>query len=81
MELSAPMPATSERNEGVHSLPIDHVLLRGDPARAALDGRSGSYSFAELENTLGRLAGWLAGSGLEPGARVASWVAKGPVAA
>ena len=62
-------------------LPIDHLLLRGDRDRAALDGRSGSYNFAELEETLGRLAGWLAGFGLEPGARVASWIAKGPVAA
>lgn len=61
--------------------PIDHVLLRGDPVRPALDGRSGSYDFSELEQRLGRLAGWLAGFGLEPGARVASWVAKGPVAA
>lgn len=61
--------------------PIDHVLAHGDPARLALDGRSGSYSFAELERTLGRLAGWLAGFGLVPGARVASWMAKGPVAA
>nr|WP_278254178.1 acyl-CoA ligase (AMP-forming), exosortase A system-associated [Sphingobium sp. BYY-5] len=57
------------------------MLLRGDPARLALDGRSGSYDYAELEQTLGRLAGWLAGFGLAPGARVASWVAKGPVAA
>ncbi|MDE0948366.1 MAG: AMP-binding protein, partial [Sphingobium sp.] len=63
------------------SLPIDHILLHGDPTRAALDGRSGTYTFAELEETLGRLAGWLAGFGLEPGARVASWIAKGPVAA
>ncbi|WP_420144038.1 acyl-CoA ligase (AMP-forming), exosortase A system-associated [Sphingobium sp.] len=61
--------------------PIDHLLLRGDPARPALDGRSGSYAYAELEETLGRLARWLAGFGLEPGARVASWIAKGPVAA
>lgn len=61
--------------------PIDHVLLNGDPAAPALDGRSGSYSYAELETTLARLAGWLAGFGLERGARVASWVGKGPVAA
>ena len=61
--------------------PIDHVLLGADPAAPALDGRSGSYSFAELEQTLARLAGWLAGFGLERGARVASWMAKGPVAA
>ena len=74
MELSPTGPSAG-------SLPIDHVLLRGDSLRPALDGRSGTYTFAELEETLGRLAGWLAGFGLEPGARVASWIAKGPVAA
>ena len=62
-------------------LPIDHVLLRGDPVRPALDGRSGTMDFAELEASVGHLAAWLAGFGLEPGARVASWVAKGQVAA
>ena len=67
--------------DGVAVLPIDHLLLRADPAAPALDGRSGRYSYAELEQTLGRLAGWLAGFRLEPGARVASWMAKGPVAA
>ncbi|MGK2911941.1 MAG: acyl-CoA ligase (AMP-forming), exosortase A system-associated [Sphingobium sp.] len=63
------------------TLPIDHILLRGDPARPALDGRSGHLDFAELEATLGHLAAWLHGFGLDPGDRVASWVAKGPVAA
>lgn len=67
--------------DGAPVRPIDHLLLRGDPAASALDGRSGHYSYAELERALARLAGWLAGFGLEPGARVASWVAKGPVAA
>lgn len=79
MELSdslAPMTV-----DGVEIRPIDHLLLRGDPARPALDGRSGKQTYAELEVTLGRLAGWLAGFGLEKGARVASWIAKGPVAA
>lgn len=61
--------------------PIDHVLLCGDPSHPALDGRSGHYSFAELETTLARLAAWLAGFGLKRGSRVASWMAKGPVAA
>ncbi|MFZ2997812.1 acyl-CoA ligase (AMP-forming), exosortase A system-associated [Sphingobium sp.] len=79
MELSAPAPL--QRVDPAMLRPIDHILLRGDPARLALDGRSGSYSFAELEDTLGRLAGWLAGFGLGQGARVASWIAKGPVAA
>ena len=67
--------------DGAPVRPIDHLLLRGDPAASALDGRSGHYSYAELEQALARLAGWLAGFALEPGARVASWVAKGPVAA
>ncbi len=61
--------------------PVDHLLLRGESGRPALDGRSGSYSFSELEQAAGRLAAWLAGFGLERGARVASWIAKGPVAA
>ncbi|WP_066520752.1 acyl-CoA ligase (AMP-forming), exosortase A system-associated [Sphingobium cloacae] len=61
--------------------PIDHVLLRGNPTHPALDGRSGCHDFSELEQALARLAGWLAGFGLERGARVASWIAKGPVAA
>ena len=67
--------------DGAPVRPVDHLLLRGDPAASALDGRSGDYSYAELERALARLAGWLAGFALEPGARVASWVAKGPVAA
>ncbi|HWV13280.1 MAG TPA: acyl-CoA ligase (AMP-forming), exosortase A system-associated [Sphingobium sp.] len=66
--------------DGEEVRPIDHLLLRGDPARAALDGRSGSLNFAELEEALGCLAAWLAGFGLEKGARVGSWIAKGPVA-
>ena len=79
MELSASLARPTA--DGVEIRPIDHVLLRGDPERPALDGRSGTQNFAELERTLGRLAGWLAGFGLEKGARVASWIAKGPVAA
>ncbi|WP_176595236.1 acyl-CoA ligase (AMP-forming), exosortase A system-associated [Sphingobium aromaticivastans] len=79
MELSDSPPPIMV--DGAQVLPIDHLLLRGDPARPALDGRSGTQTYAELERTLGRLAAWLAGFGLEKGARVASWVAKGPVAA
>ncbi|WP_081643329.1 acyl-CoA ligase (AMP-forming), exosortase A system-associated [Sphingobium bisphenolivorans] len=83
MELSDPMADALPPCviDGAAVLPIDHVLLHGEPARPALDGRSGLQSFGELELTLGRLAGWLAGFGLEKGARVASWIAKGPVAA
>jgi len=85
MELSARLSANGDADfptiDGAPVRPIDHILLRGDAARAALDGRSGRYSYAELEEAVGRLAGWLAGFGLENGARVASWIAKGPVAA
>lgn len=63
------------------TLPIDHILLRGDPARPALDGRSGQLNFEELETMLGHLAAWLHGFALSPRDRVASWIAKGPVAA
>lgn len=66
---------------GADVRPIDHILLAADPEAPALDGRSGTQSYAELECSLGRLARWLAGFGLAPGGRVASWVAKGPVAA
>ena len=82
MELSdSPAPIAAPTIDGAQVRPIDHLLLRGDAARPALDGRSGTHSYAELEATLGRLAAWLAGFGLERGARVASWIAKGPVAA
>lgn len=63
------------------ALPIDHLLLRADPGRPALDGRSGHFDYGELEEAVGRLAGWLLGFGLPAGARVATWAAKGPVAA
>jgi acyl-CoA ligase (AMP-forming) (exosortase A-associated) len=74
MTLSDPPGASVAR-------PIDHILLGGEPSAPALDGRSGAMDFAELERALGRLAAWLAGFGLAPGARVTSWIAKGPVAA
>jgi acyl-CoA ligase (AMP-forming) (exosortase A-associated) len=80
MELSD-SPVSGAVVDGVDVRPIDHVLLAADPHRPALDGRSGAQSFGELERSVGRLAAWLAGFGLEKGARVASWIAKGPVAA
>ncbi|ATI79481.1 acyl-CoA ligase (AMP-forming), exosortase A system-associated [Sphingobium yanoikuyae] len=81
MTLSDPLLASKALIDDADVQPIDHLLLRGDPERSALAGRSGAQDYAELEQALGRLAGWLAGFGLTPGARVASWVAKGPVAA
>jgi acyl-CoA ligase (AMP-forming) (exosortase A-associated) len=57
--------------------PIDHLLEVGDDAAPALVLRSGALSRAELRGRIGRMAGWLEGLGLAPGARVASWAAKG----
>lgn len=67
--------------DGVAVRPIDHLLLRGESARPAYGDRAGTRDFGELERMLGRLAVWLTGFGLDAGARVASWIAKGPVAA
>ncbi len=43
--------------------------------------RGEPLTYAALEAATGRLAAWLAGQGLAPGDRVASWLAKGVVAA
>ncbi|MBW6525593.1 AMP-binding protein [Sphingomonas sp. RHCKR7] len=56
-------------------LPIDHVL-RGAPDAAALVDRAGVLTFAAAEETVARLAGWLAARRLDPGARVATWLPK-----
>ena len=55
--------------------PIDHVLL-GAPDAPALAGRAAALTFAGAEDAVARLAGWLAGFGLPPGARIASWLPK-----
>ncbi|GAA3248525.1 hypothetical protein GCM10020258_01860 [Sphingomonas yabuuchiae] len=39
-------------------------------------GREGGLSFAEAEEAVARLAGWLAAQGFAPGARVATWLPK-----
>jgi acyl-CoA ligase (AMP-forming) (exosortase A-associated) len=56
--------------------PIDTLPLRGSPGDVALVDRAGSLDFAELEVLTGAVAAWLAGQGLPPGARVASWLPK-----
>ena len=60
--------------------PIDHLPMRSVADAVALVDRSGTMAFAELEVAVGRVAGWLAGQGLVPGARVASWLPKTRVA-
>ena len=61
--------------------PIDWLPQRGLPDAAALDGRDGPVSYAELETLVGAMAAWLRGQGLEPGDRVASWLPKTRLAA
>jgi acyl-CoA ligase (AMP-forming) (exosortase A-associated) len=56
--------------------PIDHVHLRGSREAVALVDRAGAWTFAELEEAVAATAGWLAGQGLAPGDRVASWLPK-----
>lgn len=57
-------------------LPIDHVCLRGQPDEVALVDRAGAWTYAELEEGVASVAGWLAGQGLAPGDRIASWLPK-----
>jgi acyl-coenzyme A synthetase/AMP-(fatty) acid ligase len=57
--------------------PLDHLALRGDDAATALVLRDGPLSFKDLRDRVARLAGWLKAEVGEPGARVASWAAKG----
>ncbi len=57
--------------------PIDHLPAMGRAEDAAVAGKAGALTYATLEQAVGRLAGWLAGQGLPPGARVATWAAKG----
>jgi acyl-CoA ligase (AMP-forming) (exosortase A-associated) len=56
--------------------PLDHLTLRGDPAAPALLTREGPLDYAGLERSVGALAGALKARGLDPGARVASWLPK-----
>ncbi len=56
--------------------PLDHLTLRGDPSAPALVTREGEMDYAALERSVGALAFSLAGAGLAPGERVASWLPK-----
>ena len=59
-----------------HPYPLDHLTLRGADTAPALVGKEGVLDFAGLEAAVGRLAASLRHQGLEPGARVASWLPK-----
>ena len=55
--------------------PIDRVLAGADDAPALIE-RATTLSYAQVEQAVARLAGWLAGFGFAPGDRVASWLPK-----
>jgi len=57
--------------------PLDHLADCGRDADPALVLRGEALSFKELKSRVARLASWLARQVPEPGARVASWAAKG----
>ncbi|MFM2302007.1 MAG: hypothetical protein RLZZ84_1743 [Pseudomonadota bacterium] len=57
--------------------PLDHLALAGADSAPALVLRDGTLTFADLRERVGRLAGWLQAHIGVPGARVASWAAKG----
>ena len=57
--------------------PLDHLVERGADADPALVLRDRTLSYADLRTRVGQLAAWLQSLVAEPGARVASWGAKG----
>ncbi len=57
--------------------PIDHLAGRGAPDTPALVLKDRTLTFADLEREIAALAGALKAAVPEPGARVASWAAKG----
>jgi acyl-CoA ligase (AMP-forming) (exosortase A-associated) len=58
-------------------LPLDHLALRGEDHADALVLRDGTLSWKALRMRVSRLAAWLSREVPEPGARVATWAAKG----
>lgn len=60
--------------------PIDHLPALGAVEGQAIAFKADALTYAELEQAVGQLAGWLKNLGIAPGARVASWVAKGRIA-
>lgn len=56
--------------------PLDHLTLSGAPDAPALLTKEGLLDYAGLEAAVGALAAALQARGLDPGARVASWLPK-----
>src|SRR5687767_8833258 len=57
--------------------PLDHLAEGGRDAAPALVLRGETLSWKDLRTRVARMAGWLAEQVPEPGARVATWAAKG----
>ncbi|HEY6869190.1 MAG TPA: AMP-binding protein, partial [Novosphingobium sp.] len=57
--------------------PLDHLAQSGRDGDPALILRSGTITYQGLRSRIAALSGWLAAQVPEPGARVASWAAKG----
>ncbi|MGZ3257904.1 MAG: acyl-CoA ligase (AMP-forming), exosortase A system-associated [Croceibacterium sp.] len=57
--------------------PLDHLAERGRDDDSALVLRGEALTYKALRTRVGQLASWLASRVPEPGARVASWAAKG----
>jgi len=60
--------------------PLDHLALYGKEMDDALVLRSEVLNFKELNCRIGMLAAWLIAQGLNPGDRVANWLAKTEIA-
>ncbi len=72
-----PEPAPLFVSLPIDPKPLDHLVLRGAGDRPALVLRDRTLSFNGLRESIARLAGWLQEQVPEPGARIASWAAKG----
>ncbi|MEC9067025.1 MAG: acyl-CoA ligase (AMP-forming), exosortase A system-associated [Pseudomonadota bacterium] len=57
--------------------PLDHLAERGAADAPALVLREGTLSYQDLRTRVARMAAWLRAQVPTPGARVASWAAKG----
>jgi len=60
--------------------PLDHLAECGRDGAPALVLRGETFSWKDLRTRVARLAGWLRTVAPEPGARVATWTAKGEIA-
>ncbi|MBW8784781.1 MAG: acyl-CoA ligase (AMP-forming), exosortase A system-associated [Novosphingobium sp.] len=57
--------------------PLDHLVLRGSAEAPALVLRDRVLSYEALRGRVGKLSAWLRERASQPGARVATWAAKG----